>query len=79
MSNPITEFRLRADPPLTMEAAAALFGVSVATVSRWESGLRNPEPQTAIDLEREHGIPRWRLRPDLWEPPHSTKPDTEAA
>ena len=67
---------------MTLEAFLAARGIDDAKfgqilncdrsfASRVRRGERKVSAQRAVEVEREHGIPRWRLRPDLWEPPHS--------
>ena len=72
MTRPLTvlkEFRERHEPPLTQEALGALIGgVSKETVSRWENGRRKPEPERVPKISRVTGIPRHKIRPDLYEP-----------
>lgn len=65
--HPLTAFRKRQDPPLTLEGLADLLGVSKATVSRWESGGRNPDPAIVPKISKATGIPASKLRPDLAE------------
>jgi DNA-binding XRE family transcriptional regulator len=55
----------RDDQGLTLEQLGALFGVNKSTVMRWEEG--QIPPSRAIEVEQRTGIPRHRLRPDLWE------------
>lgn len=52
-----------------MKAAdfARLLGVSRAAVSRWESGHRKPAICLLPKIEKLTGIPRRKLRPDLFE------------
>lgn len=63
MAHPLTEFREARG--WTLGEAADRFGVTKATVSRWESGSRKPDPETAVDLDRKQIVPREILRPDL--------------
>jgi transcriptional regulator with XRE-family HTH domain len=51
---------------LTQEQIAELLGTTKATVSRWESDKRRPDPAMAIEIESKLGIPREELRPDLF-------------
>ncbi|WP_067479006.1 helix-turn-helix domain-containing protein [Actinomadura hibisca] len=68
--------RLRRDRGLTLEALAAMTGMSVSTLSRLESGIRRPTLELLIPLARAHrvaldqlvaapasGDPRVHLRP----------------
>ena len=45
---------------------AKLLGTTKATVSRWETEKRRPDPSMAIVIEGKLGIPRHALRPDLF-------------
>ncbi len=62
--NAIAKFRL--SKGLTQEQVAKLLGTTKATVSRWESEKRHPDPAMAIEIEGKLGIPRHELRPDLY-------------
>lgn len=50
----------------SLEQIAALFGVNKTTVMRWEERV---PAERALDIERATGVPRWELRPDLWDAP----------
>lgn len=55
-------------------------GMSYQTVWCHLRGTRKVSAQNALNYERLVGIPRWELRPDLWESPLepvSTKPTAE--
>lgn len=45
-------------------------GISYQTANAHWLGLRVVSAKAAIRYEKLMGIPRWELRPDLWEPPH---------
>jgi transcriptional regulator with XRE-family HTH domain len=62
MKHPITEYR--ANKNLSLEAFGGKFGVNKSTVLRWESGQVTAE--RAVEIERKTGIPRSKLRPDLF-------------
>jgi len=49
----------------TQAALAALVGVTQPAVAAWVRAGRVP-PWHAIVIEAVIGIPRWRLRPDVW-------------
>jgi transcriptional regulator with XRE-family HTH domain len=53
---------LRKARGLSLEEAAFLAGVDIATVSRVERGLVRPRPKTAIQLARALGISPSRMR-----------------
>lgn len=65
MAHPLKAFRQRQTPPLTQTALAELLGVSRASVSRWESGLRLPEEDLLPTIAEKTGIDPGELRPDL--------------
>jgi transcriptional regulator with XRE-family HTH domain len=62
--NAIAKFR--ESKGLTQEQVAKLLGTTKATVSRWETETRRPDPAMAIEIEGKLGIPRQALRPDLF-------------
>jgi hypothetical protein len=49
----------------TLRKIAKVCRVSRGAVAQWD---RIP-PRHAVALSRALGVPRWVLRPDLWEPP----------
>lgn len=55
---------------LTMKAAARL-GIPYDTISSHFQGKRTIGVKAALRYEALLGIPRWELRPDLWEAPDS--------
>lgn len=63
MTHPIRQFRV--EKSLTLEAFAALVGVKKSAVSKWEHGL-GPSLDLARHIEKQVGIPKERLRPDIW-------------
>jgi transcriptional regulator with XRE-family HTH domain len=60
--NPITKYR--ADKNLSLEALGDLFNVNKSTVLRWEEGQVTAE--RAVEIEAVIGIPRQKLRPDIF-------------
>jgi len=51
-------------------ALADAIGVSQQAVSYWlKSAEGRPSAEYAVKIERETGIPRHELRPDLFDPP----------
>lgn len=46
-----------------------MLGVSAAEVSRWESGRRQVPAERVIEFEKITGIPRHKLRPDVFDTP----------
>lgn len=62
--HPLTAYREN-NGKMSLEALAEKFRVNKATVSRWE---RHGVPaKWIIEIERETGVPRESLRPDLYE------------
>lgn len=47
----------------------AACGISWTAYGYWRTGQRRPTPEHVIQAEKALGIPRWELRPDIWEPP----------
>lgn len=45
-------------------------GISYQTAYAHYRGRRKVKPEQALRYEKLMGIPRWELRPDIWEPPH---------
>lgn len=64
--HPLRRFRESQSPPINQAALAELLGVERATISRWESGERQPGPEVWALIEEKTGIPRSELRPDLF-------------
>lgn len=62
MVSPIATFRKERD--LSMEAFGKPFGVNKTTVLRWEDNGVSAE--RAVEIERAWGIPRHKLRPDIF-------------
>ena len=54
----------RAKRGITLDGFACAFGVNKTTVMRWEEGKIPAE--RVVEIERETGIPRHVLRPDLY-------------
>lgn len=66
----VTAFaKFRRDSGLTLDAAAAKFGVDRTTILRWERG-EPPVPVKRLDeIEQITGISRFDLRPDVFGSP----------
>jgi DNA-binding transcriptional regulator YdaS (Cro superfamily) len=47
---------------------ARLCGISPQAVQQWVADNRVP-PLRVLECERLSGIPRWKIRPDLYPPP----------
>ena len=58
-------FRERHNPPLSQSDLADKFGVSRVTVTRWESGSRQPNRDVLPTVLRITGLPLSEIRPDL--------------
>lgn len=69
MNQVIREYR--SERNLQLKDLAAALGVTEAQLSRLELGKRLVTAEMAIRIETatEGAIARWKLRPDLWEPP----------
>ncbi|MCV0384867.1 MAG: helix-turn-helix transcriptional regulator [Nitrobacter sp.] len=63
--HPLRRFRLSHDPVMPREDLAALIGVSIPTVHRWESGARKVDVDLLSHVAAVTGIPARDLRPDL--------------
>ena len=50
---------------------AAEKGISYNTIAKHIQGKRNIGVRAALRYEKLLGIPRWELRPDLWDPPET--------
>lgn len=51
---------------LTLDAAAALFGVDRTTILRWERGAPPVPARRLHEIEKVTGIRREKLRPDIF-------------
>lgn len=63
--HPLRAYREKQSPPLTQEQLAEQLGTSKASVSRWETGERKPEPEELLNIAAKTGIAPSALRPDL--------------
>ena len=54
---------------------AAQKGIPYCSIWQQWIGRRTVGVKTALRYEKVLGIPRWELRPDLWEPPAGTATD----
>lgn len=63
--HPLKAYRERQAPPLTQNQLAELLGVSTATISRWETGIRKVDPDLLPSVAEKTGIAPVELRPDL--------------
>jgi DNA-binding transcriptional regulator YiaG len=63
--HPLRAYRERQNPPLSRSQLAKLLGVSDASVSRWEAGVRKPDEEYISLIVKKTGIPAHKLRPDL--------------
>jgi DNA-binding transcriptional regulator YdaS (Cro superfamily) len=61
-----------ADKGLTDGELAADLGVSDELVRLWRNGIRQISAERAVSVSKITGIPRYQLRPDLWDPPAKT-------
>ncbi len=51
---------------LSQEKAGGLIGLTQASYSRIETGVITPTPEICAKIERELGVPRIKLRPDIF-------------
>ena len=65
--NPLDAY-MRAAGLLNRDMAVAL-GLAPELVRRMRCGMRPIHPNEARLIEEKFGIPRHRLRPDIWDPP----------
>lgn len=64
MRDPIEPFRSKQEPKISLETFGEPFGVDKSTVKRWQD---NGVPaERVLDIERQWGISRHDLRPDLY-------------
>lgn len=64
MSNAIRQYRR--DRKLSRAQFAEQAKCSVSFVGHLERGIRKLDPETAIEWEKRLGIPREKLRDDIW-------------
>lgn len=62
--SPLRQFRLTSAPRVTLEDLGSRFGVNKSTVLRWEE--ERVPAERVLDVERETGVSRHELRPDLY-------------
>jgi len=62
--HPLRAYRLQS--ALTQQETARKLGISLALVSRIETGDRVVSPKVALHIEKKLGIPKAKLRPDIW-------------
>ena len=62
-SHPLRTYRQQQH--MSQEEMASLLGVTVATVSRWETGDRLPDPDKLPLIEEKTGLAPAQLRPDM--------------
>lgn len=63
--HPLQAYPEKQTPPLTRIALAERLGVSPGTITRWESGQRQPEAEMLARIAECTGIAPRILRPDL--------------
>lgn len=57
IEHPLTSYRKRTVPPKSKAEVAREIGVNRATIMRWESGKRRPEPRFLSAIARLTGAP----------------------
>lgn len=72
--------KFRKQRGLTQEQLGEMVGVKKALVSKWEHGLK-PAPLCAVRLHDATSgeLPKWEIRPDLWEAPSLSEPQESPA
>lgn len=66
MSTPLKTWRTSAEK--SAEEVATAIGVTLAMLSRWETGVRRVPAERVLDIERVTGVSRHELRPDIYGP-----------
>lgn len=64
--HPIREYRLKQPIPLRQSDIAEKIGITAVQVSRYETGQKRVPAEMAVAIEKEFGIPRESLRPDIF-------------
>jgi DNA-binding transcriptional regulator YdaS (Cro superfamily) len=72
----MNNFRRALDKRGLTPSLAAKSGLNYSTLLKVYKGARRVTAESAVLYERALGIPRWELRPDLWDPPHHPNPRT---
>ena len=65
MKSPLTQFRKK--QRMTLAQIGAAVGVNASTVMRWERDELKIPAEKCADLEKITGIPRKKLRPDVFQ------------
>jgi transposase len=65
--HPLTAWRYRQTPPLSLRQAAKQLQVSAASMSRWERRVQQVADRLVPQVSKRTGIPARKLRPDLAE------------
>lgn len=64
--HPIREYRLKQPIPLRQIDIANKIGVTAVQISRYENGKKRVPAEKAVAIEKEFGISRELLRPDIF-------------
>jgi DNA-binding transcriptional regulator YdaS (Cro superfamily) len=64
-----TPYRKAIEAAGSISALARALGITRQAVMQWEKPDRQIPAEHVPQIERHTGIPRWQLRPDLWERP----------
>ena len=68
-----------ADMGLTAATASRLYKLPYHALFKQCKGQRTVGVRCAIRYEKVLGIPRWELRPDLWDPPAEAQAEESGA
>lgn len=64
--HPIREYRLKQPIPLRQADIGVKIGVTAVQISRYENGVKKVPAEKAVLIEKEFGIRRELLRPDIF-------------
>jgi DNA-binding transcriptional regulator YdaS (Cro superfamily) len=71
--DPLIDWR-KSLPEPTLQRAGEMIGVSAVQMHRLEKGKRPVTAEKAVEIEGVTGIPRHKLRPDIFPAPQEVQP-----